>query len=158
MTTPAVAFVYADWIAEFPEFVAISSPMAQGYFNRASLFCANDNCNPAFPAGILLQLLYLVTAHIAWINAPRDADGNPAATGEPGSPLVGRINSAAEGSVNVATEWTGSGSPSETYFTQTKYGAEFWQASAQFRTMRYSPRPILVAGAIFPYYRGGRVY
>jgi Protein of unknown function (DUF4054) len=146
MTAPAIVFNYGAWVAMFPEFAAVSQPMAQGYFNRASLFCANDTRNPAFCAGILPTLLDLATAHVAWLSAPRDANGNPASTGQPASSLVGRISNAAEGSVNVAVEWNGSGSPSESYFVQTKYGAEFWQASAQFKTARYSARPTVVAG------------
>ena len=152
MSGPAVPFVYADWVAEFPVFSAVSQPLAQSYFNRASNLFANDTCNPAFGAGILQQCLYLATAHVAFLNAPRDANGNPASTGQPASPLVGSITSAAEGSVNVAVEWKGSGSPSEAFWTQTTFGAELWAATSQFRTMLYSPMPTIVGG--FPFYAG----
>jgi hypothetical protein len=146
MSGPAVPFVYADWVAEFPVFTAVSQLLAQSYFNRASNLFANDTCNPAFGAGILQQCLYLATAHIAQLNAPRDLNGNPASTGQPASPLVGSITSAAEGSVNVGIEWKGSGSPSEAFWVQTSFGAEFWQATAQFRTMLYAPQPTMVGG------------
>ncbi len=154
MSGPAVSFVYADWIAEFPVFTAVSQPLAQSYFNRASNLFANDTCNPAFGAGILQQCLYLATAHVAQLNAPRDANGNPASTGQPASPLVGSITSAAEGSVNVAVEWKGGGTSMESYWTQTTFGAELWAATSQFRTMLYRPQPTRVGG--FPLYIGAR--
>lgn len=156
MTTPAVTFDYAVWVARYPEFSAVSEPLATAYFGEAGLYCENVTSNPAFPAGVLPTLLNMLTAHIAWLNAPRDANGNPASTGQPAPNLVGRINSAAEGSVNVGLEWKGSGSPSEDWFTQTKYGAAFWQASAQFRTARYVAHPTIVAGGAYPLAFSGR--
>lgn len=148
--TPAVTFDYATWITRYPEFVNVAQPLAQEYFNEAGLYCANDTCNPAFC--ILSTLLNMLTAHIAWLNAPRDASGNPSSTGTlPAPAIVGRISNASEGSVSVAAEYESSGSPSDAFFTQTKYGAAFWQATAQFRTMRYGARPTIVVDGIFPY-------
>ena len=160
MPTPAVTFVYSAWVARYPEFSAIGQTLAQAYFDEAGSYCANDVSNPAFcvtvyagqtPLPLLARLLYMLTAHIAWLSAPRDANGNPAATGQPASPLVGRISSAAEGSVNVGVELAGSGSPSEAFFTQTKYGFAYWQATAQFRTFQYAAQPTRVPSAIFPF-------
>jgi uncharacterized protein DUF4054 len=146
----AVTFDFARFTAAFPEFAALSPLQGQAFFNRACLLFANDQCNPAFPDGNMEMLLFLLTAHLAWLNAPRDASGNPAATGTPPPPIVGRINSASEGSVSVGAEWSGSGSPSEAWFLQSRYGAEWWQATAQYRTARYSARPTIVPNAIFP--------
>lgn len=157
MTTPAVTFTYADWIAQFPDFANVSQAAATGYFNRASILCANDTCNPAFgldgTGGMLLTLLYLLTAHIAWLNSPRDANGNPSSTGtSPSPPIVGRINSAVEGSVNVGADMgdANAGSPSQAWYMQTKWGAEYWSATAGFRTARYvgTPAPILAPAYI----------
>ncbi len=146
MTAPAVTFVFADWVAQFPEFAAVSQTAAQSWFNRASLLCANDTSNPAFAdtGSQLLTLLYLLTAHIAWLNAPRDALGVPAATGQPASPIVGRINTASEGSVSVGADAgdANAGSPSQAWYMQTKYGAEYWAATATYRTAIYVPRPV----------------
>lgn len=147
----AVTFSYATWIAAYPEFSACSSGQGQAWFDRAGMFCENTTCNPASAAGVLSPLLYLLTSHLAWLNAPRDANGNPASTGAQPSPIVGRINSASEGSVSVGSEWQGSGSPSEAWFLQTRYGAEFWQATAQFRTAQYMAWPTIVADGVFPY-------
>lgn len=149
--TPAVTFNYSVWVARYPEFVNVGQPLAQSYFDDAGLYCANDACNPAFC--ILPTLLNMLTAHIAWLNAPRDAAGNPSSTGtQPAPSLVGRISAATEGSVSVTSEYDSDAGPSQAWFLQTKYGAAFWQATAQFRTMRYGARPTIVVDGVFPYF------
>lgn len=148
----AVEFNYANWIARYPEFTAVNSTLAQAYFDEASLYCWNNSSNPAFGDDVLPTLLNMLTAHIAWMNAPRDALGNPASSGQPASSIVGRISSASEGSVSVQAEWKGSGSPSEEWYLQTKYGAAYWAATAQYRTARYAAQPTIVPGGAFPVY------
>jgi hypothetical protein len=155
MTTPAVTFVYGDFIAAYPVFSGISQPQATGYFLRAGLFCANDTCNPAWSVdgtgATLLMLLYLLTAHIAWLSAPRDANGNPTTIGQQPAPIVGRINTASEGSVSVGADMgdATAGSPSQAYYMQTQWGAEFWYATAGFRTANYVAQPTIVPGPGF---------
>lgn len=146
-----VAFNFTTFTARYPEFAGLDPMQAQAYFDEAGLYCDNSACNPAFGIGILPTLLNMLTAHIAWLNAPRDANGNPSSSGQVASPIVGRINTATQGSVSVGAELQGSGSPSEAWFTQTKYGFAFWNATAQFRTMRYSARPTIVGPPIFPF-------
>jgi hypothetical protein len=153
----AVTFSYAYWIAAYPEFAGCSQDQGQAWFDRAGLIFTNTTYNPAYPDN-LSPLLYLLTSHIGWLNAPRDANGNPATTGQAPSPIVGRINSASEGSVSVGAEWKGSGSPSEDWYIQTRYGAEFWQATAQYRTARYIAHPTIVSPGIFPYVPSYRRY
>jgi hypothetical protein len=150
--SPAVEFNYQQWIGIFPEFSAVSEALADQYWMLAGFYCAN-RFQGVVPTWMLPTLLNFLTAHLAWLFAPRDADGNPASTGSNGSPLVGRIVSANEGSVSVAVQWDPTGSPSETFFIQTKYGAAFWAATAQFRTARYIARPTRVADGVFPYGR-----
>ena len=150
MTTPAVTFVFADWIAQFGEFSAVNPMAAQAWFNRATNFCSNDTCNPAFvndPTGATLTgLLYLLTSHIAWLNAPRDANGNPAATGAPASPIVGRIDQASEGSVSVHADMgeANAAFPTQSWYLQTRYGAEYISATARIRTAFYVAQPTIV--------------
>lgn len=155
-----VTFSYANFVAAYPEFAACSDPQLTAYFNRAGLFFDNTYANPAACAesvtpGLMEQLMWLLTAHLAWLYAPRDPLGNPASTGQATSSVVGRISSAGEGSVNVSAEWNGSGSPSEAFFLQTRYGAEYWQATAQFRTARYYANLTVVPGTGWPYPYGG---
>ena len=155
----SVTFNYQTWVQRYPEFANVSQALAQAYFDEASLYFANCGWTGSLPQAP--TLLNMLTAHIAWLYAPRDANGNPSSTGQAASPLVGRISSAGEGSVNVSTELTQSGGPSQSFFTQSKYGFSFFQATAQFRTGHYFARPTIVADGIFPYlpYGGrGRVY
>lgn len=157
--TPVVTFDQQVFLARYSEFAALTLPMLQAYFAEAGDYFENAARNPTSsdPAH-MLRLMNMVTAHIAWMNAPRDATGNPATTGQPASPIVGRINSASEGSVSVGAEYNTSGSPSEAWFLQTKYGAAFWQATAQYRTALYSARPTMVPGGGLPQYVYGRRY
>lgn len=146
-TPPIIPFNYSKWISLFPEFVGVSEAMGESYFELAGLYFAN--CGWQAALRIAPTLLYMLTSHIAFLLAPRDENDNPSSSGQAASPLVGRISSASEGSVSVGVELQPSGSPSEAFFTQTKYGLMFWQATAQFRTGIYAARPTLVAGA-FP--------
>ena len=140
-----VTFNWDTFVAQYPEFAGCAAPQGKGWFNRATLQFANDSCNPAFNDGNMEALLYLLTAHIGWLTAPRDPNGNPAATGAPAPAVVGRISSASQGSVSVQTEWNGGGTPSEDYYTQTRYGIEYWQATAKYRSFGYAAQPVGVA-------------
>jgi hypothetical protein len=158
--TPAITFDYAYWVAAYPAFANVGEPLAQAYFDQAGSYCANVTTNPAFcttvfrgatPTPLLTNLLDLLTAHLAWLQAPRDASGNPASTGQPPSGLVGRIASASEGSVSVSTE-NQYAPGSAQWFQQTPWGSQYWAATLQFRQMRYSPKQTLQPDGIFPYY------
>ena len=151
-TNPPVTFSLETWQAMFPEFSPLSAAQGAAYFARACLICWNATANPIFCTGNLAALLYLMTSHIAWLSCPKDANGNPAATGTPASQLVGRINQASEGSVSVGVEWNAGGSSNEmaAYLNQTRYGSEYYFQTAQFRTARYVARPTIVLNGIFP--------
>jgi len=149
--TAVITFKWPKWVALFPEFSNCSVQQGQAWFDLASSYCWNDTCNPAACAPNFESLMYMVTSHIGWLMAPRDSLGNPSEAGTPPPPIVGRISNASEGSVSVTAEWTGQGSPSEAWYLQTRYGAMYWAATAQYRTMRYAPQPTVVAGSIRPY-------
>jgi hypothetical protein len=155
---PPVAFVYQTWVGMFPEFGSVNDELAQGYFLRASMICANSTINPLFCYGTLQTVLYLLTAHIAKLNAPVDDNGNPTTVGQPNPSIVGRINSATQGSVSVQAEWGNgsSSSPTEAWYLQTKYGAEAWTGMAPVRTFRYAARPTRVPSGAYP--GGGVVF
>lgn len=124
---------YAAWEALFPEFSNVNSAQYALYFDLAAQYCRNDGCGPASTVAIQTRLLNLMTAHIAFLLAgDNKSDG--------ASSLVGRINTASEGSVSVGAEMPGANATSAWYL-QTKYGAAFWQATAPYRTARYrAPR------------------
>ena len=142
-TTPPVVFDPAGFVARYPEFAALTTAQLTAYFSEACLYCANSTSNPAYCAGVLPQLLNMMTAHVAWLYAPQ-AGGLPAPTGSPASPLVGRITNASEGTVSVATA-NDYPPGSVQWYQQTTYGASYWAATAQFRTMQYrtSPRRLM---------------
>lgn len=126
-----VTFDYGVWTARYPEFSAsVPQGLAQLYFNEATLYVDNTGTGPVQDAGQLAVLLNMVTAHIAALNAPVD--------GQAASPLVGRITNASEGSVSVGVQMDLPAGSAQ-WFAQTKYGIAFWQATSQFRTMRYVP-------------------
>jgi Protein of unknown function (DUF4054) len=155
-TTPPVTFSFEIWIASFPEFSALTPAQGQAYFNDASLICANSASNPINADGNLAALLYWLTSHFAWLKCPKDANGNPAATGQVASQLVGRISNASEGSVSVQTEWEmgGDATAMEKFLTQTKYGAAYWSMTSQYRTAHYLARPTIVQNVPFGVMRG----
>ena len=156
-STPPVVFDPTAFAEMFPEFAPLTTAQLNGYFMRAELIFANSVSNPAYGDGNMPGLFNLLTAHIAYLNCPKDANGNPAATGTAASQLVGRISSANQGSVSVSVEYQGDGAPNAAYFSQTKYGAEFWAATAQYRTARYLARPTIVINGLLPglWNRGG---
>jgi hypothetical protein len=128
--TGVVIFDYPTWIGEFPEFATITQTQAQGYFNRACNFLDNTACSIVQDVNKRATLLNLLTAHICALNAPLN--------GQPPNPLVGRISQATEGSVTVQTQ-NDYPPGSAQWFQQTKYGAEYWQATLQYRSARYVP-------------------
>lgn len=132
-----VPFVYADWLAIYPEFtspggaIPVTQPQAENYFAQASLLHANDGSGPVCVAAQQTGLIYAVTAHLAALFAAPQGQSGP-------STLVGRINSASEGSVSVGVQ---NDYPPGTaqYWQQTRYGAFYWEATKTFRTARYYP-------------------
>lgn len=153
----SVTFNYADWVAQNPALANISEPQATNFFNLATLYFNNLG----WP-GSLTQaatLLYMLTAHIARLFAPRDALGNPSSAGTFPPPIVGRVSSASQGSISVQTDYDSNSSPSEKWYNQTPEGAAYWAATAQFRTALFIPGPqrarrAAAASYVFPRARG----
>jgi hypothetical protein len=120
----------------------ISPAVAAIFFAEAQLYLRNDGSGPVEDNSAQLQLLNMLVAHIAARYA--------ILSGRVPSALVGRISQAAEGSVSVSADW-GAVSGTEAWYMQTKYGADFWRATAAFRTARYVPGPRRIFD---PYLRG----
>lgn len=124
-------FDYAGWFARYPELSgSVSQALAQLYFNEATLYLDNTVTSIVRDTGQRSAILNMLTAHIAALNA--------ALNGQASSPLVGRINSASEGSVSVQVAMDAAPGTAA-WFNQTKYGAAAWQAMGPFRTMHYRP-------------------
>lgn len=120
----------------YPQFAAVSDGMLTNYFNLATLYLSNTDCSIVQDIPKRTTLLWLLTAHIAYLSGALNPDGQPR--------LVGRISSATEGSVSVSTEMPTT--PSSAWFMQTQWGAMFWQSTLSLRSFRYRARPTVVEG------------
>jgi Protein of unknown function (DUF4054) len=140
---PVVTFDFTMFIALFAEFTPLGALLSEAYFMRATgSIISNSTTNPMYADGNLPYLIYLVTAHVAALNCPRDANGNPSASGLPASQLAGRISSATQGSVTVQTEYpVNDPTAQQAYLMQTKYGQEYLAARAPYNTGHYLARP-----------------
>lgn len=158
LPTPPITFDFSNFVELFPVFAACSPAQAAGWFAQASVLCANSLSNPVYTRtcdlNILKTVLYTLTAHVGALQSPKDASGKYSAAGSAPSPLVGRIDSAAEGSVNVHADMgdANAGSPSQAWYEQTQFGATYWAMTAFVRTGVYMAQPTYVPGTIY----GGR--
>jgi hypothetical protein len=126
-----VVFDLARFRARYPEFGGIEDPTVEACWNEGGVFCNNTDASPVsdFSAGGMRSvLLNMMAAHILALNF--------GVNGQKPSQLVGRINSASQGSVSVGSDM-GAVSGTAAWFMQTQYGATFWQASAPYRTFKY---------------------
>jgi hypothetical protein len=136
---PGVAvFDSAMFLARYPEFNAVPVPTLQTYFYEAQLYLNNSPCSIVQNVFKRLVLLNMLTAHIAFLGGALTADGQPRP--------VGRVNQAGEGTVNASFEYTQPTPGSGPWFLQSQYGAAFWQATTQYRSATYFPRPTKVEG------------
>lgn len=126
-----VQFNYASWSAAFPEFSNVAEATIIGpVLSIASQYCRNDGGSPIENVETLTQALNLMVAHVAQLMY--------GSTIQPISPLVGHITDASEGSVSVSVEFPTT--PENAWFTQTRYGAMYWQMILPFRLGRYIPK------------------
>lgn len=129
-----VQFDLAAWRALYPQFSAVTDDQIEDLcLPIAEVACRNDGGGPVTKASIQTTLLNLMVAHVAQLNfAPTAAGITPG-----GSGVVGRVNSATEGSVSVQAEMAAT--QNSQWYLQTQYGATYWQLTAPYRTMRYVP-------------------
>lgn len=134
----AASFVYGDWSALYPEFSGtVNPPQAAALFSMAGLYNNNSGSGPVNDLSVQTNLMYLVTAHLAQL---RYGSSN-----QPASGLVGHIDSAGEGSVNVSVSYDAK--KSQQFWIQTQYGAMYWEAIKRFRLAKpfmplpYNPNP-----------------
>ena len=121
-----VTFDHAAFVARYPQFAAVAPASLQAYFDEAGLYLNNTDASivsDVVERGLLLNML---AAHIATLNAAIAAGGG----------LVGRVTTATEGSVTVAVDF-GAVSNTQAWYAQTPHGANYWAATAKYRTMRY---------------------
>lgn len=154
ITRGLVQFSAPEFVGLYPEFTGLTNPSMQNQFNNAQLLLDNTCGSAVQDANKRLILLYLLTAHELILNVGTN-DGEGSVT--PPQGIVGRIASATEGSVTAAAEYSSEVTQSEAFFIQTKYGAQYWQMTASYRTMHYVGAPqVGPNGPGYPYgYFGG---
>lgn len=134
-----VQFDAPEFVAAWPEFTGLTNGSMANAFSLATLILNNSCRSIVGDANKRLALLYMLTAHIAFlVYGTNDGAGNIV----PPPGVVGRIASATEGSVSVQAEYSSQVSQSEAFFIQTKYGALYWQSTSQIRTMHYVGPPL----------------
>jgi len=124
-----VRFVKAEFIAAYPAFATLTDDQLQTAFGVATIFLNNSCCSIVEDAPTRQLLLYMLTAHVSALIYGEN--------GTAPSGIVGRVNNAREGSVSVGAEYAAEMSMSEAYFSQTPYGAMFWQATTVYRMGGY---------------------
>lgn len=129
-----VQFNAVEFKAAYPAFATVDDGLLQSAFDVATLFLNNSCCSVVKDANKRQTLLYMLTAHVAALFY--------GANGQPPSGIVGRVNSAREGSVSVSAAYANDMNMSEAYFSQTPWGAAFWQATVAYRMGGYyTPGP-----------------
>lgn len=131
-----MAVVVFDAVAfkvRYVEFSAVSDAFLQACFNEAGLYLSNTDCSIVQDVTRREMLLWMLTAHIAYLSGAL----NPGGVG--GGPLpVGRTSSATEGSVSVSFDYGVPGTA--VWFSQSQWGVAYFQATLSLRSFRYRPR------------------
>lgn len=115
----------------YPEFANVSDAFLAECFQDAGLYLSNTDASPVKDVARRTRLLWMLTAHIAYLSGILNGDS--------GVPAGGRIASATEGSVSVGFDlFPASGTSA--WFNFTPYGAMFYQSTLNLRSFRYRPR------------------
>jgi hypothetical protein len=132
-----VVFVPADFKTVYPEFAAVPDVQLEYYFAQAEIYLDNTNASPVHNVNTRKILLWMLTAHIAQLAGVLENTSGSSTGLQP----VGRTSSATEGSVSVDFEYKVPGTAS--WYTQTQYGAAYWEATSSVRTIHYLARPTI---------------
>lgn len=128
-----VTFDPVAFKVRYPVFASVSDTLLEACFEEAGLYLSNSDASPVQNVARRQSLLWMLTAHIAYLGGTLAADGQPRP--------VGRISSAAEGSVSASMDYVTATPGSGAWFNQTQWGAAFFQATTSLRGFRYVPRP-----------------
>jgi hypothetical protein len=128
---PSVVFDPGAFQARYPEFLNVDTRLLSEYFTEATLYLSNADNSPVQDLTRRAMLLNMLTAHIGALGGALRADGTPAP--------VGRVSQGSQGSVSASFEYKTPGTHS--WFSQTQYGAAFWQATLNLRRFQYVARP-----------------
>lgn len=127
-----VVFDPVRFVARYPEFSTVDVLVLGDYFTEATIYLNNTDSSRVQDVNQRALLLNMLVAHIAALNGS-------GVNGQGASPLVGRVASATEGSVTVATDFAAATNGTQAWFFQTRYGTAYWAATARYRTAVYIP-------------------
>lgn len=129
-----VTWTWDQFVEMFPEFSVTGQAVATAFLPVAQSLHDNSGQGAAWSgvqdAATQLACVNFVLAHVLKLFATT-TNGTP-------SPLVGRINAAGEGSVNVSTELEGM-IPDRAFWSQTQYGMTYWELTQPYRRFYYVP-------------------
>lgn len=151
ITHGVVVFVPADFIVAFPMFATVAPAALSMSFAIATTQLSNSCGSRVKDANKRELYLNLLTAHITQLK-----DG---INGQPPAGIVGRVDKATEGSVNVSAVMDTSGVYGKDYYAQTQFGLDYWMATVWARRGRYiAPPPVCAdfnGGIGPPFWTGG---
>ena len=116
-----VVFDADKFKAVFPVFATYANTALTLAFNRACLYLNNSEASIVQNLDDRELLLFLAMAHILTL----DGRGG----------TVGQIVSASEGS--VSSSFSAAQGNFKSWWWQTSYGADFWQATTKYRSFQY---------------------
>lgn len=119
----SVVFDYDEFKSLFPE-IETTNVKAQWAFDSACLIVNNAPCSIVCCLCERKKLLYLLTAHVLYLQ-------------NRGAGSVGALSNAHEGSVSVG--YASLGQLGQNYFGQTQYGLLFWQLVKKYMSGFYVP-------------------
>lgn len=126
-----VVFDPAAFVKRFPAFAAYNTANPDGlqqFFDEATMYIGNTPASRVCNVERRKLLLWLLTAHLAYLSGVLNAGGLPG--------QVGRATNVTEGSVSVGFTVDGI-SANSAWYLSTPYGAQFWQMTAGSRGFRY---------------------
>lgn len=126
-----VVYDYGAWSTRYPEFsTTVTQSQAEELFSEACLYLDNSDGSVVQDIPTRTILFNMLVAHIAKL-----AYGT---NDQPRSSLVGRIESATQGSVSVTARYPEMNGVAA-WLAQTPYGAGYWAATARYRAFQYIP-------------------
>ncbi len=137
----AVVFDPAAFKVLYTQFAAVSNTVLNYCFSLATLILSNEDASPVQDIPTRTLLFNLLTAHIATLAGVANVT--------PGPQPVGSVTQATEGSVSAGFNYNVPPNAGMAYYSQTQYGAMYWQATTNLRSMRYAARQTYV-GAPWP--------
>lgn len=136
MTAQDVKFDPVEFREIYPEFSNSTDAQLNYQFSFAKILFGNKcliNDNEQWK-----NLLYLVVAHLSFLQNKANPTGASGSNGTSSSPAPsGLVTSATEGSVSVGFDNGSGNSTSAIWWKQSPYGSTFWMLTAQYRTARW---------------------